>query len=233
MSVLASAMKFITMGVSSMFSNKATFITEEGEVLHAQFNPEQFRITKSAQYHQTIRKENEKSYMEFSGIAVPQLEISFFFDTSESKDFMGKVISKESDVSTLTEQFANLVRVKPKLHRPPMVFFIWGSTFFPGVVRQVSATYIMFNKNGMPIRAKVDAIISGVEESGTDTIPLESPDRTKSRVVSDETSIWGLANNEYDDISKWRVIAKANGIMDPFDIPAGTALKVPALKEEE
>ena len=89
----------------------------------------------------------------------------------------------------------------------------------------------MFTKDGMPIRAQVDAVIMGFGESGSSKIALESPDRTKSRVVSDDTSIWSMAAREYDDISKWRLIAKANGIMDPFDIQSGTVLKVPAFKE--
>lgn len=231
MAVSLSSIASLVTGVTSLFSNKAVFQTEEGETISVQFNPEQFRITKAAQYNQTTQKENETSYTEFSGTVVPQLQISFFFDTSGVSGIMGRGSKSESDVTSLTEKFTNLVRVKPELHRPPMVQFVWGSTCFLGFVSQVSTTYTMFNKNGMPIRAKVDAVLIGPGESVTEKVPLESPDRTKSRVVSDETSIWGLANKEYDDISKWRVIAKANGIMDPFDIPAGTVLKVPALKE--
>lgn len=160
--------------------------------------------------------------MEFSGTVVPQLNISFFFDTS------GVI---ESDVSVFTNKFADLIKLNPSLHRPSIVTFIWGSIYFPGVLRQVSTTYTMFDKNGMPIRAKVDAVMHGLPDKVTSKVPLESPDRTKSRVVSDESSIWGIAKKEYDDMSKWRIIAKANEIMDPFEIPNGTVLKVPALKE--
>lgn len=231
MAVFLSSMKSMTTQLKSLFSNKAAFKTEEGKTIRVQFNPEQFKITKAAEYYQTTQKENETSYTEFSGTVVPQLEISFFFDASGSKGFMGVGSETEWDVKKLTEKFENLVYVKPGLHRPPIVEFVWGSIHFKGFVKQVSTTYTMFNKNGMPIRAKVDAVMIGIGKTATSKIPLESPDRTKSRVVSDETSIWGLAHNEYDDISKWRVIAKANGIMDPFDIPAGTVLKVPALKE--
>lgn len=233
MSVLLSSMKSLVMGIKSIFSNKASFVTEDGKTLHVQFNPEQFRITKTAEYNQTAQRESESVHVEFSGTVVPQLEISFFFDTSGITEISGAGSTIESDVAVLTEEFANLVQVKANLHRPPLVQFVWGSTCFSGFVKQVSTTYTMFNKNGMPIRAKVDAVLIGLGESTSSSanLPLESPDRTKSRVVSDETSIWGLAANEYDDISKWRVIAKANGIMDPFDIPSGTVLKVPALKE--
>lgn len=231
MSISMDMMGALASGISSLFSNKATFLTEEGQAISVQFNPEQFRITKAASYNQTTQKENETSYTEFSGTVVPQMQISFFFDTSGADGIMGIGSKSESDVSALTNKFSNLVRVKPGLHRPPLVLFVWGSTCFLGFVSQVSTTYTMFSKDGKPIRAKVDAVLIGPGESITEKIPLESPDRTKARVVSDETSIWGLAHKEYDDISQWRVIAKANGIMDPFEIPAGTVLKVPALKE--
>lgn len=231
MSVSLSSIKSLAIGIRSVFSNKASFYIEEGFPVHVQFNPESFKITRATNYNNTPQKENEDSYVEFSGTAVPQLDISFFFDTSGVTEMPGNDSVTESDVTVLTEQFANLIKIKPSLHRPPIVKFIWGSTCFSGFVKQVSTTYTMFNKNGMPIRAKVDAVMIGAPEGVTEKIPLESPDRTKSRVVSDETSIWGIAGNEYDDISKWRVIAKENGIMDPFDVPNGTVLKVPALKE--
>lgn len=222
MSVLLSSIKTLGMEISSIFSNKAYFLTEDGSTMHVQFNPENFKITRSANYSYTSQKENEVSYVEFSGTVVPQLNISFFFDTS------GVI---ESDVSVFTNKFADLIKLNPSLHRPSIVTFIWGSIYFPGVLKQVSTTYTMFDKNGMPIRAKVDAVLHGLPDKVTSKIPLESPDRTKSRVVSDESSIWGIAKKEYDDVSKWRIIAKANEIMDPFEIPNGTVLKVPALKE--
>ena len=231
-------------------SNKAFFLTEQGERLPVQFNPEQLKITKSVEYKTTTTKENEKEYAEFSGVVSPTMEISFFFDTSgsipEDSGSSGLSLStitsliglgdltggpKEKDVQTLSASFSNLIKIVPSLHRPSWVLFVWGSVNFLGFVKQVSTSYTMFTKDGMPIRAQVDAVIMGFGESGSSKIALESPDRTKSRVVSDDTSIWSLAGNEYDDISKWRLIAKANGIMDPFDIQSGTVLKVPAFKE--
>ncbi len=227
MSVLLSTAKTLGTGIKPMFSNKAYFQKESGEKLHVQFNPEQFKITRSAEYSSSHQK--EQPYVEFSGVVLPQLEISFFFDTSGITELFGAGTTNESDVTVLTNEFSNLVNVKSNLHRPEIVQFVWGSVCFAGVVKQVSVTYTMFNMNGMPIRALVTASLMGVPEAVTSKIPLESPDRTKSRVVSDQTSIWGMARTEYGDISRWREIAKANGIMDPFDIPAGTVLKVPAL----
>lgn len=228
MSVLLSTLKSLKLAVTDLFSNKAYFQTESGSKIKVQFNPEQFAITRTADYNYQSQK--EENFVVFSGTVLPQLEISFYFDTSGIKEVSGIGSTTESDVTDLTKKFSNLVHVQADLHRPPIVKFVWGSICFPGFVKSVRTTYTMFNKDGMPIQAKVDAQLIGLQESSQSKIPLESPDRTKSRVVSDETSIWGLAGVEYGDISKWREIAKANGIMDPFDIEAGTVLKVPALK---
>lgn len=211
-------------------ASKAYFIIENGNKLSVQFNPEEYKIDRAAKYSYTSRKENENSYVEFSGTEVPKLEIGFFFDTSGQVDAKGKVITEESDVSELVNSFSDLVNIKADLHRPPIVRFVWGSTSFAGVVEHVSTTYIMFNKSGMPIRAKVNSSLIGVSEDDAGKVPLESPDRTKSRTISDKLNIWDIAGKEYDDPGKWRIIAKANNIMDPFDIPAGTLIKVPALK---
>ncbi len=236
-------------GGSGGGSNKAFFLTEQGERLPVQFNPEQLKISKSVEYKTTTTKENEKEYAEFSGVISPTMEISFFFDTSgsipEDSGSSGLSLStitsliglggltgpKEKDVQTLSASFSDLIKIVPSLHRPSWVLFVWGSINFLGFVKQVSTSYTMFTKDGMPIRAQVDAVIMGFGESGSSKIALESPDRTKSRVVSDDTSIWSLAGKEYGDISQWRMIARANGIMDPFDIQSGTVLKVPAFKE--
>jgi len=226
--VSLSSMKQLAIKVESNYSNKAYFQTENKQKIHVQFNPEQFRISKSVQYSSSHQK--EQPYIEFSGIVLPQLDISFFLDTSGILEISGVMSKNESDVTVLTRKFEKMMEVSPNLHRPPIVKFIWGSVCFSGFIKHVNVTYTMFNKNGMPIRAKVDTQLMGIPEESSTKIPLESPDRTKSRVVSEETSIWSLAGQEYGDISKWRVIAKANGIMDPFHIPAGMVLKVPALE---
>lgn len=210
--------------------NKAYFMIEgEKQRLPVQFNPEEYRIEQGADYSQTSRKENRASYVEFSGTVVPVLDISFFFDTAGIEDVKGNY-SKNGDVSKLVNKFSDLVNIKAELHRPPIVKFIWGSTVFAGFVKQVSTTYTMFAKGGMPIRAKIETSLMGVSDDDAAKIPLESPDRTKSRVISEKSNIWAVAQKEYDDISKWRIIARENMIMDPFDVPSGTLIKVPALK---
>ncbi len=247
MAVLLSYMKMMVSGLMSKSTNKAFFITESGEVLPVQFNPEQLQISRSAEYNMTQTKENEQAYLEFSGVINPVMSISFFFDTtgkipSDSGGLSlqklaslvglgGGTTEEEKDVTMYTSAFEGLMSINAEQHRPSFVIFVWGSITFLGFVKSTITTYTMFAKNGMPLRAKIDAVLIGIGDSDSARIPLESPDRTKSRIVSDDKTIWNMAATEYDDAGKWRTIAKENGIMDPFDIPSGKVLKVPALIE--
>lgn len=233
MSMLMTALSLAIQALTKKDLNKAVLAVEGKGKLPVQFNPESFRIERRAKYRFTTQKENESNFVTFAGAVEPVMQVSLFFDTSGGLAFNGIDSLKESDVSELVDQFTEYTQIQPDLHRPPIVAFIWGTTFFPGVLRSISTSYLMFNKDGIPLRAKMDLVIQGVPDEVSSKTPLQSPDRTKARVVADGSSIWGLAGKEYDDIGKWREIAKANGIMDPFSVRQGTVLKVPALIKAE
>jgi len=66
----------------------------------------------------------------------------------------------------------------------------------------------------------------GVQLKGT---PRHSPDRTKRRVFKVGDTLSGIAGREYDDPTKWRMIAEANRIDDPLAVEPGTILQIPPL----
>lgn len=213
--------------------NKAFLIVEEKGKLPVQFNPESFRVERKVSYVKCSQKENEENHTTFAGVVSPVMYVSLFFDTSGGAAFDGLSTMKKGNVSELVDEFTAYTQIIPELHRPPLVIFVWGTTQFPGFIQEINTTYTMFDKDGIPLRARMDMVIEGYPEdgSGGSRIPLASPDRTKARVVTDGSSIWELAGKEYDDVGRWREIAKANSVMDPFAIPSGTVLKVPALKD--
>ena len=89
----------------------------------------------------------------------------------------------------------------------------------------------MFDTFGKPIRAKMDITIKEAQEEGITkkTEPFESPDRTKYKTVVEGSSLWNIAYEQYGDCGKWRLIAKANGLLNPLNIYPGQVLKIPAL----
>ena len=42
-------------------------------------------------------------------------------------------------------------------------------------------------------------------------------------------SLWSLADFHYNDREKWRIIARANNILNPLDLEIGQVIVIPAL----
>ena len=204
--------------------------SKKGQKMQVMFNPSQYVLTDKAKYAEAPAAWKDHPFLNYQGGHAATLEMELFFDTSEVKVYGVKNTQKATAVSKLVKEFTDLVYIDSSLHAPPVVKFVWGSLSFRGVVTSIKSTYTCFTESGMPIQAKVAVSFKSAPEKGDKRkTPFESPDRTKCQMIREDYSIWDIAQNEYGDVSKWRVIAKANGIANPLYIPPGTMLKVPAL----
>jgi len=217
--------------IESATGSQSTFV--------CQFNPDEYHINTKGKFTSIERQGEDSPIVQFMGGSSSTLNLKLFFDTSTSYEIKtGMVLSKPKkekakDVSVYTKLLMSLVRIEGKVHRPPMVTFCWGSLSFCGYVTNVDTKYLMFEKGGMPVRAEVTFAIVSVDltPQGTAKLsPKESPDRTKCILLTSDSSLWDIAEREYGDAGCWREIARANGIMNPLEVPVGTALKVPSLQ---
>ncbi|NLV16015.1 MAG: LysM peptidoglycan-binding domain-containing protein [Syntrophomonadaceae bacterium] len=215
----------------SMFVKQDAVIInlDKNEQIPVQFNPAEYSLIEGADYTHVKRQNSDSPVLNFAGGQQPRLKMTLYFDTYHVKT-SALDLTEEKDVSEQVEKLAKLRQIAGSAHRPPVVAFVWGSLKFIGFINSVTTTYTMFSKDGKPLRAKMDVNFIGVpNEDGSRRSPFESPDRTKIRILSEDESLWSIARKEYGDEGKWRHIAKANGIMDPLEIPVGTLLKVPAI----
>ena len=216
-----------------------TIYTAQGEVnsLACQFNPDEYQLTARVKYSTQQRAQQDSPIIQYIGGDITTLNLPLLFDTSDTSEVTLGLVSTTvkhngaTDVSQYIDVLLQLVMISGEIHHPPMVEFTWGSLNISGLTQKSDVKYTMFEKGGMPVRARVNLMIiapnaTSVHESAN---PLESPDRTKCRVLSQGSSLWSIAQAEYGDAGLWREIARANGIMNPMDVPVGTVLKVPAL----
>ncbi len=201
-----------------------------------QFNPDELSISTQGHFSTQERTGNDKPIIQYLGGTSSTVNLNLFFDTSASYEVgenMDKPVRKEADdVTKYTNVLMDLVSIEGKLHRPPKVTFKWGSLSLTGYVNDVKVNYTMFEMGGKPVRAQVGLTLMApnvIELDSKEASPPESPDRTKCIVMTEDSSLWSIANQEYGDSAYWREIAKANGIMNPLNVPVGTYLKVPAL----
>ena len=242
MGLLSSAVSAVLgLGSSGEKGQKAclNIETEGGDTIkfNCQFNPEEFHINSRGKFTKETRQGEDSPIVQFMGGSVSTLDLKLYFDTSTSYELGGTVPIPQKkeprDARIYVDVLMDLVRIQGKLHRPPVVQFLWGSVSFKGVVINVDARYTAFESDGMPVRAEVMMQMMTMSLEPMDDMkssPKESPDRSKSILLTEDSSLWDIAEREYGDAGKWREIASANDIMDPLCVPSGMRLRVPALK---
>jgi hypothetical protein len=188
------------------------------------FNPSDFTVDYTPKYGEPKGLLTGQGHSEFinEGSATLSLKMTLNgYPLSSDNEKEAKDIS--GDVKNLRA----LVNIKPDRHKPPSCKFVWGKTIFCGDITNMNVSFTMFTSEGMPVRATVSLTFN---EKKDDKVPLESPDRTKRRVVTQDMPLYMVAYEAYDDCGQWRHIAEANGIKNPRRVEPGTVLKVPKLE---
>jgi hypothetical protein len=112
---------------------------------------------------------------------------------------------------------------------PPFVRFVWGTTVsFLSYVEEARIEYLMFRPNGAPIRAKVSVTLREMPSSLLPQNPTSGGRAThSSHVLVEGETLQSVATAATGDPTRWRDVAQANGIDDPFRVRPGDALLVP------
>ena len=195
------------------------------------FREESIKVHSELNLSETTKPLANQSVVEFHGGKPNETEFEICFNTDAVKEITASgqyKESKASDVSKLTSKIQDAMLISENLHRPPIVDVICGSIKLSGIILKTDVAFEKFTKDGMPIKASVKVTLKEWSEKEKKT-SLQSPDRSKSRNLTPDQSIWMMAEDEYGDDAEWRIIAKANNIMDPLNIEEGMAIKIPAL----
>lgn len=233
-----------TKAVGMLVGSKAVIVVEGEETnpINVQFNPSEYSITDRSVYTEKSRNKKDEPVTNYSGGAYSTLNVKLYFNSDEFftvKNVIStaaSLFSEESseDMTKTINRISALTRIDGDEHKPPGCVFVWGSLQFAGFAQSVNVTYTMFDKSGKPLRAIVDFSMKGFNAAASErSSPLLSPDRTKARTLTEDSTIWSIAEKEYGSAREWRRIADANDIMNPLDIPVGTVLRVPSINEND
>ncbi len=213
-----------------------------GSPVTVQFNPSEYQISRSVSLSKKrpVGRDPDINKMQAASGNFATLSLALYFDTISDLENGGLLAmipkfdffsSKTPDV--VCKDIATLLKYNDEEHAPLKVRFVWGKLDFMGYVESSSISYTMFSSSGTPVRAKLDLKISGEE---TDVLQkkmqrtFSSPNRTKERMLPETDQLWMLAEQEYDDPGMWKVIADANGILNPRKMGRAAVLKVPSIK---
>jgi nucleoid-associated protein YgaU len=190
------------------------------------FNPNQISIQKTTKWELTPTAERDAPTSQFTYGEPATLTMDLFFDTYET----------QSDVREHTDKVYNLTTVEGHgdLHRPPLCRLIWGAfnfNDFQWVLQSLNQRYSLFLESGIPARATLSCTFKQwrSDEVEARLLNRQSPDVAKSYVVVRGDTLSKIAAKEFKDPTLWRLIADANGIMNPRQIMAGQVLAIPVL----
>jgi hypothetical protein len=201
--------------------------------LFVMFNPSDYTIDKKNKYK--VKGISNFNYnLEFDSELQPRtLSLSaLWFDTSETGE----------DVRRYTDILMNYVEVgagpgisfeksAALLQQPPYVAFEWGTFRFLAVITSVALDFILFDREGTPLRAK--ATVSFKEFQHRKMYARQNP----SSGGGPDSQLWQvslgdrldtIAADVYGDATKWRLIADYNGLLDPLALQPGQTLAIPS-----
>jgi hypothetical protein len=216
-----------------MFSTKAYLEVENDSKIDCMFNPSELSFTVSASWNDCDAKPGQSvPQLEFKSGDAGSMTLNLFFDTTNSG----------GSVTVSTNKIIKLTKVSTKVSgfdksknngRPPWVIFHWGKfRSFKAVVTNVEVNYVHFSKSGDPLRARVTLAL---KQYADDTaFPSQNPTSgtpapQRSHLVQPGETLDRIAWQHYGDATRWRAIAVANQVRDPFGIRPGTMLDIPTV----
>jgi hypothetical protein len=194
------------------------------------FNPTEYKLSRSVGMNNINAPGVVGGNPEFLGTGPLTLSMDLFFD-----DFA----SAKGDVTPkINKLFA--WQIPDASGSPPLVLLDWGANAmlkgFKGVLKDVNASYTVYNKSGTPIQAKVsitleEAVITPVPKAQQDmgTNPTShATDARRVHVVVEGDTLASIAHAEYGEPGYWRALAEVNGIDDPLRVRPGANLLIPS-----
>lgn len=207
--------------------------SNQGKVISVLFNPSEYSFDRANSYKATPLPGLGTPLLQFVNGECDQLSMELFLD--DYTDPSGPTSKERSESAPLMTRFkdlSNLLEIDRDLHAPPPVRFNWGPIEFNAVLEKLGRKITMFHPDGTPARATLAASFREYR-----TLPQqiqnprrESADKTKRRVVVGGDELWMMAAREYDDPTRWPLIAQENDLDDPRSITPGDWLVVPPLE---
>jgi hypothetical protein len=195
--------------------------------IEVQFNPTDYGIDRGAFYAELQVPGLRTPLLQFVRGEARILSMELFLDGTDTRGSS----RPDDSVANRLEKIRRFVEIDQDLHAPPVCLFEWKDVRFTGVVTSLKEKYTLFAESGTILRARVTLSLKSYEavEVQLREMRLQSPDRTRVRVVREGDTLASIASEAYGDPRLWRHLAAENGIERPRFLRPGTPLRIPSL----
>jgi hypothetical protein len=194
------------------------------------FNPTEYSISKSNEWKYEKVTGTAFTPPQFGGGNPRELTLNLMLDKS--------LLGPDQSVRSITDKLFKMMdplgggQGGAANAVPPFVTFRWGSVVtFKAVCKTLTIAFQLFQPNGEPIRADVKMTLTQAEvkKKGQNPTTRTSHPGMGVHTVKDGDSLQSIAYKAYGDATRWRSVAEANGIDNPFRLQRGTSLTLPRL----
>lgn len=194
--------------------------TNNGERIPVMYNPEQYSLEQGNNFAEVGIPGLNGPPVQYVRGKLRALTMELFFDSYE----------EGQDVRAFTQRIVALLDQDLRTHAPPLLLFTMGAFSFRCVLADASQRFTMFLRDGTPVRSTMSVRF---QEFHTVDVQIQAgifigPPTVQN--IADGQTLAHLAADALGDAARWREIADANNIDDPFNVPAGKTLVVPSNK---
>jgi nucleoid-associated protein YgaU len=211
--------------------------TATRESLPVMYNPEEIKLDQGNTFAEVGIPGLDAPPVQYVRGKGRVLTTELFFDTYGTEP--------PQDVRTRTAPIVALLDKHPGTQAPPVLVFSMGPFQMQCVLVEAGQRYTMFRRDGLPVRATLSVRFQEFVRIDVETIrgvffgsptfsALAAPavgvltgSSTVHVTVAGDT-LSSLAAAFLGDPALWRDIAGANDLDDPFDLPPGRSLVIPA-----
>ncbi len=206
--------------------------TQVGEQFEVMFNPENYKESVNVSYWDNQTPGSSAANPVYEKTRPRIAWFTFVFDgTGAMVPASASKFTEVRDVRDELEKFFECFLFNGDIHRPNYCKLSWGSMIIKCVLESAEVEYTVFDNEGAPLRAKVDAVFKHHidEDQRIAEENKNSPDLTHYRVVKEGDTLPLMTYNIYGDIAPYQKVAAYNELKCFRKLVPGTRLSFPPL----
>lgn len=210
---------------------KAYLEVETGDKIDCMFNPEKFSFSTKNQWQPDSVPGKNTPTLRYAGGSSGSFSLNLVFDTTDTGKPVTSYTSKLLALMEINEKMPGYNKAQNN-GRPPWVKFHWGTHLhsFKAVITSANVNFTYFSHEGAPLRANVELSLQQFEPDANwgaqnPTSGTPKPQKTHQLRVGD--TLDRVAATYFGDATRWRDIARLNGISDPLDLRPGSIIAIP------
>lgn len=208
----------------------------------AMFNPTNYTKKFTIEYTTGQGQGTSNAPQVFNKVKPGDLTLEFTIDgtntvapVSVSKDELKSIAAGDGDPVDVEAKIKEFRRTcweyKGDLHRPYFLHVIWGDLSMECVLVSADIKYVLFDREGKPLRVKITATFSEAQadEIREKTEKNSSPDLTHIRIVQEGDTLPLMSKRIYGDSKYYLQVARANKLRDFRKLQAGQEIFFPPI----